>query len=83
MLVFLARNFSDFAEVLYHLEANAIVSYNIRDVKLGWTVCDDSFDLRLYLAYFMEHYQGNLDINPLYEVNTFPLYLSNSYKLYC
>ena len=45
-------------------------SLNIRDVKLRWFVCDDSLDCLLYLAYFMEHYQGNVDIDPLFEVNT-------------
>ena len=54
------------------MEVDAVPNYKIKDVKLPWTVCEDSLDCGLYLAYFMEQYQGNVDIEPLFEVRTFP-----------
>ena len=34
-------------------------------------VYNDKLDFGLYLAYFMEQYQRNVDIEPLFEVNIF------------
>ena len=33
-----------------------------------WTVNDDSLDCGIYMAYFMEQYEGTMNIDPLYEV---------------
>ena len=73
VLFFLQRGiFSNFFECVEHLEADAVLNYKIRDVKLSWTVCDDNLDCGLYLAYFMEQYQGNVDTKSLFKVKTFP-----------
>lgn len=70
ILLVLQRDvFTDFADVMGHDEAAECVTFPIKDIKFPWTVNDDSLDCGIYMAYFMEQYQGTLNIDPLHEVS--------------
>ena len=69
LLVLQREVFTHFADIMGHDKAAECVTFPIRDIKLPWTVNDDSLDCGIYMAYFMEQYQGTLNIDPLHEVS--------------
>lgn len=59
--------FTDYADVMGHEEAADCVTFGVKEMKFDWTINDDSLNCGIYMAYFMEQYQGTINIDPLFK----------------
>ena len=60
--------FTDFAVVMGHDEATDCVMFGVKDINFDWTMNDESVYCGIYMTYFMEQYQGIMNIDPLNQV---------------
>ena len=69
LLVLQREVFTHFADIMGHDKAAECVTFPIRDIKFPWTVNNDSLHCEIYMTYFMEQYQGTLNMDLLHEVS--------------